>query len=282
MFRVQKLEGRLLIRCVELRGGGAILSPAHGPATHPRPRDFRTGSMEGDKDHGVCSWECCSTHHGCLPGRSAEGLCSRAPVTIRGSSLAAMAAAPPPRSSLQRAGEIRWRRPGEEEGVGEPRGVFSQRKLRPQGGFQEIPTHYSSLPTNLDRLIPIGRSKNAPPWTVSQLPSTPGRYLVCRPPEVDGIPPRSRASPPSPAPAASDGPFTAACTQFLALEPAPWIRRNMSFDGLKLRAGAASSPVLLGMERAGRSRVSSGRRPAAGVVGSDTVRVRSGWPQDHR
>ena len=155
--------------------------------------------------------------------------------------------------------------PREEEGVGEPRGVFSQRKLRPQGGFQEIPTHYSSLPTNLDRLIPIGRSKNAPPWTVSQLPSTPGRYLVCRPPEVDGIPPRSHASSPSPAPAASDGPFTAACTQFLALEPAPWIRMNMSFDGLKLRAGAASSPVLLGMERAGRSRVSSGRRPALSV-----------------
>ena len=119
--------------------------------------------------------------HACLPGRSAQGLCSSAPVTIRGSAVAAMSATPPPRSSLQRAGEIRWRRPGEEEGVGEPRGVFSQRKLRPEGGFQEIPTHYSSLPTNLGRLIPIGRSKNAPPWTVSQLPSPPGRYPAPQP-----------------------------------------------------------------------------------------------------
>ena len=62
--------------------------------------------------------------------RNAEGLCS-SDLTIRGSSFAAIAAVRPASSLLDPAGRCR----GEEEGVGERRGILFNKKNDSAGGF---------------------------------------------------------------------------------------------------------------------------------------------------
>ena len=112
----------------------SFLLHAHGPIINRR--DFRTGSMEGDnRDHGVCSWECCSSF---TPACLGEAPKVYAAVHLSPSGDPPLPPCPPPHLLAPRSsgwGDEIETSPGRRRGRGEEERGLLQRKMAPQGGF---------------------------------------------------------------------------------------------------------------------------------------------------
>ena len=108
--------------------GGVILSPANVPATNPVIGEI------SEWDQCLCPWERCSTLHGCYLGEALKVL-SRSGLNLSGLSVATMAAALPPRSSIRRGDqmEVPQARRGRGRPVGERRGSFCNGKWLSRG-----------------------------------------------------------------------------------------------------------------------------------------------------
>ena len=76
---------------------------------------------------------------------------------------------------------------GRDRGTETAEGSLCKEKSLSRGVSKKFVSTMHLPPTNPDRLTPIGRSEINRPWTVSQIPSTPERYLVCRPSRVAAL-----------------------------------------------------------------------------------------------